>query len=248
MKDLFRKVPDALVRLLVVFAALIVGTIVVVKFVIPPEMKDVDLQHAEYVKRENVKPIQYAGAVACADCHDEIVTEKRGGYHRDLSCETCHGPAAMHTEDPDNIKPPAPRDRKFCPVCHTFNPSRPRGFPMINPVAHNPMKACYTCHNPHDPKPPRTPRECSACHGEIARTLSVSHHVQLQCTTCHQAPRRHRITPRIVKPTKPSSRDFCGKCHAEESSFKGSPKIDLNSYGEKYVCCRCHYPHLPEAD
>jgi len=119
---------------------------------------------------------------------------------------------------------------------------------MINPVAHNPMKPCFTCHNPHDPKPSRTPRECSACHGEIARTLSVSHHVQLECTTCHNVPSRHRISPRIVKPTKPSSRDFCGKCHSKDSSYKGSPKIDLSSHGGKYVCWQCHYPHLPEAE
>ena len=248
MKNFTRKVPDSLVRLVVVVAALIVGTVVVVKFILPPKMKDVALQHDETVQREAAKPIAYAGAVACAECHDEIVVEKRNGYHRDLSCETCHGPAMKHTEDPDNIQPPAPRDRKFCPVCHTFNPSRPRGFPMINPVAHNPMKACFTCHNPHDPKPPQVPRECSACHGEIARTLSVSHHVQLKCTTCHQAPSRHRISPRIVKPTKPSSRDFCGKCHGKDSTYKGSPKIDLTSHGEKYVCWQCHYPHLPEAE
>ena len=248
MKKPFSKMPEALARLLIVFAAVIGLTIVVVKFVIPPRFKDTRIQWAETTKQEAAKPVQYAGAVACTECHDEIVAEKKKGYHRDLSCETCHGPAKAHTEDPDNIKPPAPRDRKFCPVCHTFNPSRPRGFPMINPVAHNPMKACFTCHNPHDPKPPTAPRECSACHGEIARTLSVSHHVQLKCATCHNAPSRHRVAPRIVKPTKPSSRDFCGKCHGQESSYKGSPKIDLATHGEKYVCWQCHYPHLPEVE
>ena len=248
MKDLLKRVPDALLRLVFMFAVVIVGTIVVVKVIIPPHMKDVAIQHAETIRVENAKPIQFAGAVACTECHDELVAQKRKGYHRDLSCETCHGPAAAHTQDPDNVKPPAPRDRKFCPVCHTFNPSRPRGFPMINPVAHNPMKACITCHNPHDPKPPTVPRECAACHGEIARTLSVSHHVQLKCTTCHTAPARHRVSPRSVKPTKPVSRDFCGKCHAKDSAHKGAPKVDLAVHGAKYVCWQCHYPHLPEAE
>jgi hypothetical protein len=137
MKEILKKLPDALVRLVFVFAVVIVGTILVVKFVIPPRFKDTKIQWADTVKTEVAKPVRYAGAVACTECHDEIVAEKKRGYHRDLSCETCHGPAMAHTEDPDNIKPPAPRDRKFCPVCHTFNPSRPRGFPMINPVAHN---------------------------------------------------------------------------------------------------------------
>src|SRR3972149_6353555 len=227
MKDLLKRVPDALLRLVFMFAVVIVGTIVVVKGIIPPPLKDVTVQHAETIRGENAKPIRFAGAVACTECHDELVAQKRKGYHRDLSCETCHGPAAAHTQDPDNVKPPAPRDRKFCPVCHTFNPSRPRGFPMINPVAHNPMKACITCHNPHDPKPPTVPRECAACHGEIPRPLAVPPHAQLSRPPCHTAPARHRVSPRSVKPTKPVSRDFCGKCHAKDSAHKGAPKHDL---------------------
>src|SRR3990172_3441599 len=220
MKKPFQKLPESVVRLVTVFAIFIVGTLVVVKFVIPPQFKDTSIQWADTVRRENARPVRFAGAVACADCHAEVIAEKRKGYHRDLSCETCHGPAKAHSDDPEKAKPPAPRDRKFCPVCHTFNPSRPRGFPMINPVAHNPMKPCFSCHNPHDPKPPTVPRECSACHGEIARTLSVSHHVQLQCTTCH----------------------------GKESSYKGAPRVDLATHGEKYVCWQCHYPHLPEVE
>ena len=117
---------------------------------------------------------------------------------------------------------------------------------MINPVAHNPMKPCITCHSPHDPKPPNVPHECSACHGEIARTIAVSNHVQLKCTTCHQVPAGHRVSPRTVKPSKPSSREFCGKCHGKDSRVKGAPKVDIASHGEKYVCWQCHYPHLPE--
>jgi DnaJ-class molecular chaperone len=248
MKNLLQRVPDALLRLVFMFAVVVGGALVVVKFVIPPHMKDTEIQWADTIEREIARPVAFAGAVACAECHDDLVAEKRQGYHRDLSCETCHGPAHAHTEDPESVKPPSPRDRKFCPLCHTFNPSRPRGFPMINPVAHNPLKPCITCHDPHDPKPPTVPRECSACHGEIARTLAVSHHVQLKCTTCHTTPSRHRVSPRVVKPTKPDSRDFCGKCHGKDSAFKGAPRVDMARHGEKYVCWQCHYPHLPEAD
>ena len=122
MKKPLQKLPESALRLITVFAVFIFVTIVIVKFVIPPRFKDTKIQWAETVKAEAAKPVQYAGAVACTECHDEIVAEKKRGYHRDLSCETCHGPAKAHTEDPDNIKPPAPRDRKFCPVCHTFNP------------------------------------------------------------------------------------------------------------------------------
>jgi len=251
MLKLPEKIPDALARLLIVFLALIgLGAFVVV-VLIPKPMKDVRLQWASDIQREQAKPLHYAGFRVCEECHDTIYATKNAGYHRDLSCETCHGPARAHAEDPDKTKPVIPATRTFCPQCHSYNPSRPRGFPMINPVAHNPLKPCVTCHNPHDPKPPTTPKECSACHGEIARMKAVSHHVQLDCTTCHQVPQQHRISPRIVKPSKPQSRDFCGQCHAKDGKNKlaaGAPKIDMSAHGEKYVCWQCHYPHSPEVE
>jgi hypothetical protein len=245
------KIPDSLARLLVVVLALAALGAFVVFVLIPRPMKDVRFQWAEDIKRERARPVQYAGAGVCAECHDEIHASKRSGYHRDLSCETCHGPARGHADDPEKVRPVVPTGRAFCPQCHAYDPSRPRGFPMINPAAHNPLQACVACHNPHDPKPPAAPKECSACHGEIARTMAVSHHVGLECATCHDAPPQHRISPRAVRPTKPQAREFCGKCHAKEGKDRlaaGAPKIDMASHGEKYVCWQCHYPHSPEVD
>ncbi len=80
---------------------------------------------------------------------------------------------------------------------------------------------------------------------------AVSHHVQLECTTCHQAPQQHKISPRSVKPTKPQNREFCGKCHARDAKDRmanNAPRIDLANHGEKYVCWQCHYPHSPEVE
>jgi ribosomal protein S27AE len=247
------KMPDSLARLLVVFVVL-TAVLAIAWVMIPTPMKSVHVQWDNAILREKAKPMRYAGAHACEECHGEIYGKKKAGYHRDLSCETCHGPAKTHTEDPDKTKPAIPATRSFCVQCHAYNPSRPRGFPQINPQGHNPLKPCAGCHNPHDPKPPTTPKECSACHGEIARTKAVSHHVQLECTTCHQAPQQHKITPRGVKPTKPQNREFCGKCHAKdtretrEKLAKSAPKIDMAEHGEKYVCWQCHYPHSPEVE
>jgi DnaJ-class molecular chaperone len=247
------KMPDSLARLLVVFAVL-TAVLAITWVLIPRPMKDVKVQWAEAVAREKARPLQYAGFRTCEECHGEIHNKKKAGYHRDLACETCHGPAKAHSEDPDKVKPAIPAARSFCPQCHAYNPSRPRGFPQINPQAHNPLKACASCHNPHDPKPPTTPKECSACHGEIARTMAVSHHVQLECTVCHEAPQQHKIAPRSAKPSKPQNREFCGKCHGKDAReskdklAKNAPKIDIDEHGEKYVCWQCHYPHSPEVE
>lgn len=246
MKKLWQKIPDALLRILVVFV-LFIGGILFARSLIPPALKDTELHVKSTVEREISKPIRYAGSDVCADCHNEY-NVKKSGYHRNLSCETCHGPAKEHSENPMEVKPKLPRLREFCVVCHTYNPSRPTGFPQINPVAHNPLKPCISCHNPHDPKPPRVPQECQACHAEIARTKAVSPHVQLECTTCHQVPQEHKLMPRTTKATIPSERSFCGKCHSKDSKVKETPKIDLATHGEKYLCWQCHYPHMPEVE
>lgn len=244
----FKKFPDSLRRLVLVFVILIGGGLLAIKFFVPPRYKDTRIQWAEATKFEAAKKVSYAGAVACNECHEDMVEEKKKGYHRNLSCETCHGAAQKHVEEPDDVTPTAPRERKFCPLCHTYNPAKPRGFPQINPAAHNPIKPCIQCHDPHDPKPPTVPKECSACHGDIARTKAVSHHVGLKCTTCHRTSDKHKVSPRTVRPTKPASREFCGKCHSSKSKVKGPPKINLASHGEKYLCWQCHYPHLPEVE
>jgi len=190
--------------------------------------------------------MQYAGHQECADCHDEEYDTKRGGYHKGLACEICHGPAATHIEDPDEVELRVPKGRGFCPVCHEYLPSRPTGFPQIVAASHNPKKPCISCHDPHDPVPPETPEECGACHAAIARTKALSVHVYVPCTRCHVADAQHKISPRRFRPSRPDTREFCGECHAPDAAEKGIATVDMETHGEQYVCWQCHYPHMPE--
>lgn len=244
MKKPFRMLPDALTRILVVFL-LLAGAFVALKLTLPASITNSRLHVQSTLEREMARPVRYAGSAPCADCHEEY-NVKKVGYHRTLSCETCHGPAQAHVENPTETKPVAPRKREFCTLCHRYDPSRPTGFPQINPTAHNPLKPCVSCHNPHDPKPPNVPGECQACHAEIARTKEVSPHVLLSCTTCHTVPDQHKVTPRAVAASIPGERSFCGKCHGRQSTVAGAPKLELETHGEKYLCWQCHYPHMPE--
>lgn len=246
MKNFFQRFPDSLIRIGAVFL-LFASAILFVRFIIPSSLKNEKEHVNATIERETSRPVRYAGSDVCADCHEEYKL-KKDGYHRNLSCETCHGPAKEHSENPTEIKPVVPKKRDACSLCHTYNPSRPTGFPQINPVVHNPLKPCVTCHNPHDPKPPRVPQECQACHAEIARTKAVSPHVQLECTTCHTVPQQHKVAPREVKASIPGDRTFCGKCHSKDSTVKETPKVDISTHGEKYLCWQCHYPHMPEVE
>ncbi len=240
------KVREQITRLALV-TAVVVGAGVVLRFVVIPQAYFSTVRHqATTVQREIGKPISFAGAATCQQCHEEKFERKSKGYHKGLACETCHGPAEKHAEDPEAVKPYAPRDRKFCPVCHAYDSARPTGFPQINPTAHNPLRPCITCHDPHDPVPPEVPHECSACHAQIARTKALSSHALLPCTTCHTAAERHKIAPRSALPTKPETREFCGRCHATGAGNPDAPKVDLADHGGPYLCWQCHYPHLPE--
>ena len=244
------KVPEQ-VRRLALVVSVILAAVLLGRFVLMPRsLVAKELHVAATVQRERAKPVKYAGSAACRDCHDDVVQKKSRSYHKTLACEGCHGASAAHADDPSTGKPPAPRDRKYCPLCHAYDAARPTGFPQINPTAHNPLKPCIECHNPHDPTPPRTPQACAACHAQIERTKAVSSHALLPCTTCHTVPEQHKKQPRSVLPSKPESRDFCARCHGKDTAAKDAPKqapkIDVSTHGGSFGCWQCHYPHLPE--
>jgi hypothetical protein len=247
------RVPDQVGRLAVVTVVLITAVLVVRFVVVPRTLSSTPLHEATTIQRELAEPIRFGGAEVCGACHVDQMDIKLAGYHKSLACETCHGPAADHAENPEGVKPYAPRDRSFCPKCHAYDAARPTGFPQINPTEHNPVLACITCHNPHDPVPPQTPQECSACHAQIAHTKAVSAHALLACTTCHDVSEQHRVQPRSSRPTKPTTRAFCGQCHAPDATGGDSlrvtiPRVDPASHGGAFLCWQCHYPHLPEGN
>jgi hypothetical protein len=243
-----KKIPEQVTRLSVILLLIVVFIIVITSVLIPPDFGEHGHFRSSALEEIISQKLHYAGQEVCNECHDDIMEIKNKSYHKNISCEVCHGPAIEHTEEPGDFEPRAPRGRNYCPLCHEYLPSRPTGFPQIISDSHNPVKPCITCHDPHDPVPPETPRECMACHAEIARTKLISHHAYVQCIRCHVTPENHKLNPRDFFPSKPNNREFCGQCHAEDAtSEKGIPRIDISSHGERYVCWQCHYPHLPEA-
>jgi hypothetical protein len=242
-----KKIPEQVTRLSILLIILIVFFIIVRSWLVPPDFGEYGHYRTSAIDENISQEIIYAGQDICYDCHDEVVESKSLGYHKNIACEVCHGPAANHTDDPEEFVLEAPRERGYCPICHEYLPSRPTGFPQIVAASHNPMRPCIACHEPHDPKPPEAIKECKACHAEISRTKSLSHHVYVACTHCHTTPNEHKIQPRDYLPSKPSTREFCGSCHAEDSEASADiPRVDMISHGERYTCWQCHYPHLPE--
>ena len=248
LRSVWQKLPEQIKRLTVILAIFIFALISARNMLVPSDFGEYGHYRASAVDDIIKHPVKFAGREACAECHDDIAETKNSGYHRDVSCEVCHGPGAAHIEDPESVQLKAPRGRTGCPLCHEYLPSRPTGFPQIVSESHNPINPCITCHDPHQPVPPETPSECSACHAQIARTKMLSHHVYVPCTKCHETPEKHKLSPRDYLPSKPKTREFCGQCHATDAdSERGIPRVDLQTHETRYVCWQCHYPHLPEA-
>jgi hypothetical protein len=243
------KLPQQIKSLAVIFALAIAAFIAAKIIFTPKTFGKYGHYRASAVDEVASLPIIYAGSQACAECHDDVAALKAGSNHRGLTCEVCHDAAAKHAEAPEELIPPAPRERGQCPLCHGYDPSRPTGFPQIQTALHNPGKPCMSCHNPHNPMTPRAPEDCSACHRGIASEKGVSPHAALACTTCHTAPAEHLLNPRVALAEKPTSRAFCATCHAvgAESSSE-IPRIESATHGERYLCWDCHYPHHPEAN
>jgi hypothetical protein len=241
-------------RLAIVFAVLITGYVVARLIFVPETFGDRGHYRAAVVDEIVAQPIKYAGHWICWDCHDDIFDLRDEGYHRDLRCEVCHGPSLDHVEDEDlEIMPVVPRERVNCPLCHGYDAARPTGLPQVEVVTHNPGEPCYTCHNPHNPVPLNVPEECSACHGTIARTKAISHHAPLPCEQCHQTDVEHKSNPRVIRSTKPVTRELCNECHAEsadppEEIVQGIevPRIDVYTHFDTTACWQCHYTHRPE--
>lgn len=242
------RIPQQLVPVSIV-AALLLATFVIARQIFVPEtFGELGHYRAAAIGEIAAQPAVYAGFAVCLDCHEEVYAHKQTSSHAGLACEACHGPAAAHTEAPDEALPHVPRAREHCELCHAYNAARPSGFPQILADRHNPGDPCIACHDAHAPRMPITEGDCSACHGEIANQKAVSKHARLECTQCHEVPAEHFTNPRTVVAARPQSRAVCGACHDRGAdSSREIPRIDLETHGGRYNCWDCHYPHLPEA-
>lgn len=240
--------PDQVKRLVIITIIILTGYFIARRQLLPDSFERDGFYQKNVAEIAASLPISYMGESLCVECHNDMGVLKSESYHRNVSCEVCHGPGVEHVEnDPETAKLSMPTDRSFCTLCHGYTASKPTGFPQIDPVIHNPVESCINCHNPHDPTPSEVPRECGACHGEIARTKAVSPHTAIPCIQCHETTEEHKIDPRSALPSKPRERAFCGTCHSYEAeSSPVIPRIDVDLHESGYMCWQCHYPHYPE--
>ena len=243
-----RKFPSQLIPIAILFAVGIAGLVVFQQLLIPDTFGELGHYRAAAIAENADKPLSYAGAQVCVECHDDVGETISVSDHKNVGCEVCHGPSQAHIEAFDEFVPSIPSSDTLCPVCHSYSPSRPSGFPQILKDQHNPGQDCLECHDAHSPAAVAASDSCSACHRVISRQKRTSHHASLDCSTCHHAPADHRENPIFVRVSKPTARSLCGGCHnVGADSPKHIPRISLSEHYPRYLCWDCHYPHRPEA-
>ena len=191
----------------------------------------------------------------CAMCHEEIAPEFAAGAHGRLmtlkseavlerSCETCHGPAAAHIDDPsaDNIN--RIPDPTACISCHPDSASKAE---ILRPRHNRSGVVCLDCHvSGHSPSKAelllkKEPLDlCRTCHqGEAASfNMPYAHRdgqVPFDCTECHSI----HADNRQGRLTMLGNGGACVDCHTE----KAGPFIFPHQPSQLDTCMSCHVPH-----
>ena len=159
-----------------------------------------------------------AGILRCFACHSTgplSIDAKQAIQPHELGvrCEACHGPAAAHARDPQNVHPVNPGKlsaaelNQFCGNCHRMpagadetpdlrNPWNMRHQPLLLAASacfqrSNGKLSCLTCHSPHAPleeKPAAYDATCAGCHARPRHTTAIAGQ---SCVKCHMP----QVTP-----------------------------------------------------
>jgi DmsE family decaheme c-type cytochrome len=207
--------------------------------------------------QDDTKLQAYAGTETCLECHADMADKLKPTPHgtnafadlSDRGCETCHGPAKGHADNPDDaalrpsIVAKSPQEQaKVCQQCHSGGK---QFFWQDGPHSRRGV-TCTTCHSVHDPMSEDSQlhaasvtEQCFECHKDIrAETWKRSHHPiregKITCTDCHN-PHGSNTDKMIIAA---SVNDQCWTCHTEKRGpfLWEHPPV-------RESCLNCHTPH-----
>lgn len=143
---------EHLVRVAAVLAAGLLVFVVVRAVLVPDDFGVLGHYRASALGVNAAHTPKYAGQAACLECHADVAETRSSAGHRAISCESCHGAAARHAEDPAAMAPPKPASRELCARCHAANTGKPAWYRTVQIQEHAGDNACTDCHAPHDPR------------------------------------------------------------------------------------------------
>jgi predicted CXXCH cytochrome family protein len=204
----------------------------------------------QVVMLPDVPGAKYIGSKECEQCHEEIYRGFQTADHSRLiaegpnalnaGCESCHGPASLHSDSGGEIKPP-----------YSFTAGRPEpasveALPGL-PPARATETVCYQCHADvrgqfqlpsHHPVPEgrMSCTECHSLHKGSARagggTALLSQ--EENCLKCHPVQRG----PYVFE--HEALREGCTTCHTAHGSVNARMLTERNSN----LCLKCHFQQV----
>ena len=142
---------EHLFRLAAVFLLGVVLFLIVRSRLVPRSFGQYGHYRGEAVAEIAALPVAYAGHQVCEGCHTDVLDVKSKGVHKEVACESCHGPLARHADDPASVQPAKLDTARLCVRCHEENLAKPKNFPQVASSAHSGGAACNSCHQPHSP-------------------------------------------------------------------------------------------------
>ena len=91
-----RYIPPQIPRLAIAFAIFISLFLVLRHFLTPDTFGEYGHYRGASLIENTEPEIHYAGQQACFDCHQDIEDLKKQDVHKNIHCETCHGPGQKH--------------------------------------------------------------------------------------------------------------------------------------------------------
>jgi DmsE family decaheme c-type cytochrome len=200
----------------------------------------------------------YAGAEACAMCHEAESKGFSDNPHTKLSmehggkgvtCEACHGPGQAHIDsggDATKIfqfsKATPKQASEKCLTCHVGD------HPNFERTSHGEaLVGCTSCHSSHKFEAQTAmlkksqPALCYQCHTDIKAAFAQPFHHRvneglIKCTDCHDP--HGTFQPQMVK-LSATQDAICTKCHIDTAG----PWLYEHPPVKTEGCTSCHFPH-----
>ena len=181
-------------------------------------------------------------AEACSGCHVTGLDVATGTFTEfGVGCESCHGPAAAHAADPENVAPYVTVDAQVCGACHS------RG------VSNDGRHAFPTTYQPGDTLAEHFnfATDATAVWPDGSARLNHQQYMDWQlgssmalapdmsCATCH-AVHGAGVDPGQLKDT---SNELCLSCHGDQAALvRHTPFHEVAMAERDFLCTDCHMP------